>query len=261
MSTNIVRARVSIRGTRPLLQHAFGPESLPLEKQEKVGKTAPGNVPSEWRKTCMVTGSGQLYIRGTYVFGCVRDGSKHTKKGKGSIQAIVAATLQVEEAVILIDRFLPKECLPVDKGAEPTRDPTAQVYLDVAGVRNPSTKARNVRYRLACAPGWGCTFTLLWDKTLVDRNTMRSVLNDASVLVGLGDGRSVGTGRFEILKFEVLTDAEETAAEGSLGEAQGNRVEPGQEGMRPMPQAAGANGSAHRSPAKRKARDKQTVEP
>src|SRR5262245_37764429 len=141
MSKNIVRARVTVRGTRPLLQHAFGPESLPLEKAEKNGVA--GNDPSEWRRTCMLTKEGQLYIRGTYVFGCVRDGAKYTKKGKGSFQAIVAATLQVEESVILIDRFL--------KG-EPSRDPTEPVYLDVCSVRNPSTKGRNVRYRLACSP-------------------------------------------------------------------------------------------------------------
>jgi len=102
MTKNIVRARVTIRGTRPLLQHAFGPESIPLEKGEKAGVA--GNDPSEWKKTCLVNGEGQLYIRGSYVFGCVRDGSKQTKKGKGSIQATVAATLQVEEALILIDR-------------------------------------------------------------------------------------------------------------------------------------------------------------
>src|ERR1019366_489824 len=129
-----------------------------------------------------------------YAFSCIRDASKHTKKGKGSIQALVAATLQIEEAIILIDRHVPKE-------GEPPTDQTGgslghEVYIDVCGVRNPSTKGRNVRYRLACAPGWGCTFTLLWDKTLVAREVMRTVLNDAGVLVGLADGRSVGNGRF-----------------------------------------------------------------
>jgi hypothetical protein len=250
MTKNIVRACVTIKGTRPLLQHAFGPESLPLEKGERSGVA--GNDPTEWKKTCMANKDGQLYIRGTYVFGCVRDGAKHTKKGKGSIQAVVAATLQVEESIILIDRFLPD--------GEPSRDPTEPVYLDVCGVRNPSTKARNVRYRLACSPGWGCSFTLLWDKTLVDRATMRAVLNDASILVGLGDGRSVGNGRFAILKFEELTDAEETTAAGSVAPAAEDSLDAGQEEMPPVREAADLNGSAHRPHSKRKTRDKQTVE-
>jgi hypothetical protein len=232
MTKNIVRFRVTIRGTRALLQHAFGPDSLPLEKGERSGVA--GNDPTEWKKTCMVTKDGQLYIKPTYVFGCVRDAARHTKKGKGSIQATVAATLQVEESIILIDRFL--------KEAEPTRDLTAPVYLDVCGVRNPSTKARNVRYRLACSPGWGCAFTLVWDKTVIDRALMRKILDDAAILVGLGDGRSVGNGRFEVLKFEELTDAETTTADGGMDGPAPDRLGKRRKKVRPVPDAADANG-------------------
>ncbi len=200
---NIIQARITIQGTRPLLQHAFGPDSIPLEAQEKTGKA--GNDPEEWKKSCMLTKQRQMYIRGTYVFGCLRNGAKHTKKGKGSIQATVAATLQVEENVILLDRFAPEE-------KELSNDPTQPVYIDVCGVRNPSTKGRNVRYRLAASAGWKCSFTILWDKTLVSREQMRSVLNDASILCGLGDGLSVGNGRFDVIEYKELTDAEEKAA-------------------------------------------------
>lgn len=235
MSKNIVRARVTIRGARDFLQHAFGPESIPLEKGERTGVA--GNDPLEWKKTCLVTKEGQLYIRGSYIFGCIRDGAKHTKKGKGSIQAVVAATLQIEESIVLIDRFLPK--------GEPTTDPTEPVYIHVCGVRNPSTKARNVRYRLACSPGWTCSFTILWDKTLVARDVMRAILNDASILVGLGDGRSVGNGRFEITSFVELTDAEEATAEGSVDDSSADRLGKGRKKVRPLQEAAVANGSEH----------------
>jgi hypothetical protein len=199
---NMVRARIQISGKRPLLQHQFGPEALPLEKGEPEGVA--GNNPQEWRKTCMVMPDGQLYIRGTYVFSAVREGAKHTKKGKGSIQGLMAATLQVEEDRILLDRWMPKK-------GDPTTDATQAVYIDVCGVRNPATKARNVRYRLAASTGWKATFTLLWDKTIVSREQMRAVLNDAGTLVGLADGRSVGYGRFAVESFEVL-DAEAKAA-------------------------------------------------
>ena len=147
---NIVRAKVRIKGTRPLLQHRFGPDAIPLEKQEKEG--AAGNVPNEWRKTCMVTPSGQLYVEGTYIFRMLRDASAHTKKGRGSIQPLVAATLQVEDEQILLNRWMPE--------GDPTTDKTQPVYIDVCGVRNPSTKQRNVRYRLATTAGWECTFTM-----------------------------------------------------------------------------------------------------
>ena len=194
--SNLVRANVSIRGTRALLQHMFGPEALPLEKAERTGVA--GNDPEEWKRTCMVTPDGQLFVLGTYVFGMLRDAAKHTRKGKGSIQALVAATLQVEDERILLDRHVPRD--------GPTTDPSQPVYIHVSGVRNPSTKARNVRYRLAAGAGWNAHFTLLWDKTIVSRDQMRAVLNDAGTLVGLADGRSVGYGRFKVEKFEDVSD-------------------------------------------------------
>lgn len=233
--TNLVRARVTIRGTRPLLQHAFTEHAIPLEKGEKSGVA--GNDPSEWKRTCQVTGDGQLYLRSINAFGCIRDAAKHTKKGKGSIQPLVAATLQVEESVILIDRRLP--------AGDPPRDPTAPVYIDVAGVRNPSTKARNVRYRLACSTGWQCSFTLLWDKTIVSREQMRAVLNDASILVGIGDGRSVGNGRFEVVAFEELSNAEEATAPRSVESVAPDRVGTRRKGVRPVQSVAEADGVSH----------------
>lgn len=193
---NIVTARVSIRGIRPILFHKFGPDALPLEKQEKTGVA--GNDPLEWRKTVCVTKEGQLYLPADYIFGCLREAAKFTKKGRGSIQSLVAATLQVIEGKILLDRWLPNglESLP--------QDDEAPVYLDVRGVRNPSTKARNVRYRVAASAGWKTTFHIAWDRTIVSRTEMHAVVIDAGRLVGLADGRSIGFGRFEVEEFEIV---------------------------------------------------------
>jgi len=197
---NIVTAKIDVKGTRPLLQHRFGPEALPLEKQERTGVA--GNDPEEWRRTSMVTPSGQLYLDGTYVFATIIAAAKHTRKGKGSIQPLVAATLQVCDEQVLLDRWLPE--------GELTNDKSQPVYIDVCGVRNPSTKARNVRYRLAASAGWNCSFTIMWDKTIVARPQMEAVVRDAGVLVGFADGRSIGYGRFAVSQFEFL--AEELAA-------------------------------------------------
>ncbi len=239
--SNIVRVRVTVRGTRPLLQHAFGPESIPLEDQEKTGRA--GNDPEEWRKTCMVTPEGQLFIKGSYAFGCLRNAARYTKKGRGSIQPLVAATLQVEEETILLNRWAPKEGDPPanTKGATGT-----DVYIDVAGVRNPTTKARNVRYRLAASAGWECSFVIRWDKTVVSRGEMEAVLNDAGTLSGLADGVSVGYGKFEIAAYEELTDAETPPAGGSVEEeppAVG--MGKGRKSVRPMQEATVADGVPH----------------
>jgi hypothetical protein len=116
------------------------------------------------------------------------------------------ATLQVVEPVIpTTNRVLPPEPLPTD--------PTQPVYLDVQSVKNPGTKARNLRYRVAAAAGWHCAFTIQWDKTVISRAEMETVALDAGRLCGLGDGRNIGYGRFAVETFEVLTDAPPVAAE------------------------------------------------
>lgn len=230
---SMVRVRITVLGTKPLLQHAFGPEAIPLEKGEKTGVA--GNDPEEWHRTCLVTPEGQLYVRGNYVFGCIRAGSKNIKKGRGSIQALVAATLQVEEMIVLLDRHMPAD------GDPKLNDYEAPVYIDVAGVRNPATKGRNVRYRLAASAGWRCSFTISFDKTMVSREQMRAAVTDAGRFAGLGDGLSVGYGRFAVESYEELSDAEEAAPEGSVGEAAGDRVAKRQKGVRSL-QVAGAAG-------------------
>lgn len=196
MANNILTAKVTIKGVRPIWWHRFGPDALPLEKQERTGVA--GNDPEEWKRTVTATEDGQLYVDPSYVFGCLRDGAKHTKKGKGSIQSLVAATLQVVDNLVMIDRRLPDglNSLPTD--------PTQPVYLDVRGVRNPSTKARNVRYRVAASPGWSCSFSIQFDKTIVSTQQMNAVLIDSGRLVGLGNGRSIGMGRFEVESFEIV---------------------------------------------------------
>jgi hypothetical protein len=203
--SNIITATVTVRGTRPLLFHRFGPDALPLEKVEKTGVA--GNDPSEWRRTCLVTSEGQLYLEPTYIFATCRDAARYTKKGRGSIQTAVAATLQVVENRILLDRWFPGfpngATFDAATVPAPATDPELPVYLDVRGVVNPSTKGRNVRYRLACSPGWSTQFTLVVDKTIVARAQLEAVVIDAGRLCGLGNGRAIGMGRFEVLGFQV----------------------------------------------------------
>ena len=189
---NMITARVQIEGVRAILWHHFGPDALPLEKRERTGVA--GNDPEEWRRTVLMTAERQLYLEPSYIFGCLRDAARYTRKGKGSIQVALTATLQIVDDRILVDRFVPEEPLPTD--------PPALVYMDIRAVRNPSTKARNVRYRVAAAPGWTTQFTLLWDRTIVSQTEMRAVLHDAGQLVGLGDGRSIGYGRFTIREVD-----------------------------------------------------------
>lgn len=77
---NIITARVAIQGTRTLLWHRFGIDSIPLEKQEKSGVA--GNDPEEWRKTVLMSSDRQLYLLNSYIFRCLRDAAPYIKRGK-----------------------------------------------------------------------------------------------------------------------------------------------------------------------------------
>lgn len=191
---NMVRATVSIRGLRPMLWHAFGPDAIPLDgRKERTGVA--GNDPEEWKKTVLTTKDGQLYVKPSYVFGMLREAAQYTKKGRGSIMKSVGATLQVTDDKVLVKGlFLPEEL---------TEDTDSPVYLDVSSVRNPATKARNVRYRVAAKAGWEIDFNILFDRTIVSTGEMQSVCNDAGALVGLADGRSIGFGRFGVVSFTI----------------------------------------------------------
>ena len=194
--SNILRATLRIYGTRPLLWHHFSADALSPIKREKTGVA--GNDPEEWRRTVLMTAERQLYLKPTYVFGALRDGARYTPRKRGTLQPLVAATLQVVDEQVLIDRFVPPEPLPID--------PNEPVYLDVQSVKNPGTGGRNVRYRVAAAPNWSATVTIQWDKTVVSRNELEAVAHDTGRFVGIGDGRAIGYGRFVVVQFAVVDE-------------------------------------------------------
>ncbi|HEY0768793.1 MAG TPA: hypothetical protein VGD31_00480 [Sphingobacteriaceae bacterium] len=185
-----------------MLWHKFGLNALSPEKRERTGTA--GNDPEEWKRTVLATEGGQLYLEPSYIFAAIRDGAKYTSRKRGTLQPLVVATLQVLDDRILIDRFLP------DPMTSLSTSPDASVYLDVRGVKNPATKGRNVRYRVAASPGWQAAFTIFWDKTLVSRGEMEAAIIDAGRFVGVGNGRAIGFGRFIIEACRV-----EDAREGS----------------------------------------------
>lgn len=207
--SNIITAKVELVGTRPLLFHHFGEDAIPLQKQETTGVA--GNDPWTWAKTVLITKDGQLYVLPTQVFSSIRDGARHIKQKRGSIQPLVVATLQVTDDIILVDRFLPEDAREFvrsrGKVGNPlevlTQDHAESVYLDIRSTRNPSTKARNVTYRVAVSSGWQMQASLEWDKTVVSRDQMHSCLIQAGGLEGIGSGRKIGMGRFIVASFSV----------------------------------------------------------
>ncbi|KKN67889.1 hypothetical protein LCGC14_0456760 [marine sediment metagenome] len=197
------KAEVSVRGTRPFLWHAFTEEALSTSRKVKGGVA--GNDPDEWKKTVLATDKGLLFIKPSYIFGSLKNGATFIKVGRGTITKKVAATLIVLDDIIYMKTenddhlFLPSE-------EELDRDATKSVYLDVTSVVNPNTKGRNIRYRVAAKYPWFATFNIQWDATVVSEIQMKETCEAAGVFSGLGDGRGVGNGRYEIDSFEVSKD-------------------------------------------------------
>ena len=194
----ILKAKVTIVGKRPILFHSFSVDSILLGKREMTGVA--GNDPEEWKRSVLKTKDNQLFVESTYIFGCLRDGGKHVKSGRGSIQSKITSTLVVLDETILLNCFVPAE----DKLTQNKDEP---VYLDVRSVKNPSTKGRNIRYRIAASPGWKASFEIEWESTIVSRNEMQAAMDSAGSFVGLGDGRSIGFGRFTVEQFLIEDDS------------------------------------------------------
>jgi hypothetical protein len=192
----MIVAKVTVKGIRPLVVHHFVPEILDGRRKDRSGTA--GNDPDEWKRTVLKTDRGQLYITPEYVFGCLREGARHTRRGKGSIQRDLVASLQVIDSRILIDRFVPRDLSGFVNAFD------RPVYLDVRSVVNPTTRKRNIRYRVATSPGWSATFRIRWDRTIVSKEEMEAVIRDGGAYSGFGDGRSIGFGRFELIAFDAM---------------------------------------------------------
>lgn len=188
------QADITIEGTRALLIHAFFIDALSAQKKEKTGSA--GNDSEEWKRTIYIRKEdNQLFLPGAYFFSCICHGAKNIKSGKGSIQPKMASTLQIVDEQVLLNRYIPQNW-------ELSQNPEELVYLDVRGVKNPSTKGRNARYRVALRKDWTCSLSVLWDSSVISVEQMHSSINEAGSFVGLGDARGIGYGRFKVIQFE-----------------------------------------------------------
>jgi hypothetical protein len=201
----ILSAHISIKGTRTLTQHRFGVAALSNADKERTGSA--GNDPTEWKRSCILDGDRNLYLPPTYVFGSIREGGRYVKKGRSSYLYTVPAVLQVEDDLIYLTRDsekinLPEEPQVIEFGTVATANlPSA--FIEATGVRNPSTKGRNIRYRVAAKPGWEASFTILWESSEISRESMQQIISKAGVMEGIGDGRRAGYGRYSVESFEV----------------------------------------------------------
>lgn len=190
-----IGAKISIKGIKPILFHTFPIETLSTPKARS---GSAGNNESEWKDTVLMNENRQLYVFSTYLIGAIREGGKQIKVGKATLSKKVGSSLEcADDKVFLDELFVPKE-------DSLTKSATDAVYLDVRSVVNPATKGRNLRYRIAAKPGWTLSTIIYWDDIAVSKEQMKQCVQHAGLFEGIGDGRKIGFGRFELVKFEML---------------------------------------------------------
>jgi len=186
-------------GKRPILFCAFRIETITALTRSKTGSA--GNDPEEWKRTVLEK-NGVLYIPGSYWSSCLKEGAKYTKAGRGSIQKMFRSCAIVLDEVSYLDRKLPDQWEKMSWEQFPKNN-DAPVYLDIRGVLNPNSKAKNVRYRVACSPGWKTEFSFAFDDNIISLPQAKKVLEDSGKLAGVGDGRVLGYGRFDIEDMQI----------------------------------------------------------
>lgn len=191
-------ATFKITGRKPYLYHKFNLSNL--TEQKKVQEGNAGNSPSEWKDTYFSEGT-KLFIPDSYFFATFINGGKFIKIGRGTISKKLAGTLEITEGKHFIEnRKIPKPQKDLTSD-HLSNDSSKDVYIDCRMVSNPNTRGRNVRYRLAMSPGWRTTCRVRWDDTIVSRQQVQAAITESGSLVGIGDGRAIGYGRFEVSDF------------------------------------------------------------
>ena len=191
-------ATFKLVGKKAFLYHKFNISNLTDQKRVKEGNA--GNCPSEWRDTYFSEGT-KLFIPDDYFFATFVGGGKYVKVGRGTISKKLAGTLEItNEKHFIENRKIPKKQKDL-MSEHLTNDTDKDVYIDCRMVSNPNTKGRNVRYRLGMSPGWRTTCRIKWDDSIVSRQQVEAAVTESGSLVGIGDGRAIGYGRFEVSDF------------------------------------------------------------
>lgn len=191
-------AKVKIKGVKPLIFHKFNIEEITNSQKPREGTT--GNNFNEWKASFFYEGS-KLYMPTIYMFAALKNGSVNTKVGRGTIQRTFISAVTLLGERIYFNREIFEGWKEMESDKIPT-DSSLPVYVDIRMVVNPTTKGRNVRYRLALSPGWECDFAFEFDESLISATQIKKIVTDTGKLQGIADGRTYGYGRYEVEEID-----------------------------------------------------------
>jgi len=169
------RVKVKIKGTTPLLMNKWNQElaeartDRPEFAEKRLYKNDKGEivVPAEWIERAIMKVAKDFKVEG---------------------QRKITYALLLPGNVIIRPEFIKIE--------------PQKWVIDARTVVIPSTGGRVMRYRPKFE-NWSLEFSIDVIDERIKPETLQKILVDAGRRVGIGDGRSIGFGRFMIEKYEV----------------------------------------------------------
>jgi hypothetical protein len=136
---------------------------------------------AEWDGGLYYDDSIGPYIPAQNVHSCIKEGARLTRGGKEVERCVQIATPRIK--------------LDYDGPRDRNGLWDAGIFKDRRGVK--VQRARIFRTRPAF-DGWSIQFSLLYTTEGIDLDALCKYMSDAGTFIGLGDGRSIGMGRFNV---------------------------------------------------------------
>jgi len=173
--------KVEIEGIRPLLTNKK------LEDEEAVRKRGEEQDSEELAKKKVYKVGNKLVIPAEQIERAMEKVASSFKlegQGKKTYKDLVQGAVFVEPEFIEI----------TPQGFE----------IDRRSVVIPSTKGRITRYRPKWKSGWKLKFEVRVMDDRVKPEVLQKIIDEAGRIKGIGDGRSIGMGRFMLISFQLV---------------------------------------------------------
>lgn len=180
------KIQATIEGTAPLLLNAFSDAAKDILDGGKTGGKRTSEQKMAEVEDKVLKNKDGLFIPSYYIRAAMRDGSKmeNMKLGKKGLAPYLEALVFVE----------PRE-IPLHKD---TYD-----FVDARiGRRPPRTGGAVLIRRPGINTGWQLEIQVTIASDIVPEDSIREALQAAGLYCGLGDGRKMGFGKFQIIKWE-----------------------------------------------------------
>lgn len=177
-------ASVTIQGVASLLMNR-----RPMEEEGAAPKVKKKGQPmdhtADAEKKSYFDEKIGYYVPSDMIEGVLREAGKNLKAGRGNLKNTVLAAVFCGEEMVPLGR---KDRKDYDK-------------LDQRWTTHPSTKNSVLTSRIRFDK-WKLTFTINFDESRIDENTLKALIEEAGIAKGIGSYKPK-FGRFKLVEFEV----------------------------------------------------------